>query len=727
VFINEVLTHTDPPLEDAVELYNPTTELANIGGWYLSNSRENFKKYRIADGTTISPGGYLVLYEYQFNDGSPNAFGLNSARGDEVWLSQADGIGNLNGHRTRVQFGAAANGISFGRFATHLGVEFVAMSQRTFGADNPGSLTEFRTGTGASNAYAKVGPVVIGEIMYHPPDTNGVNNTEDEYIELHNTSGGGVTLYDPAHATNTWRLANAVDFAFPTNVTLDAGGRLLVVSFDPVASPVTLTSFRSKYGIPTSVPVYGPYRGRLDNDGDMLELYKPDEPEPGFVPYVLVEHVNYTDTSPWPAGGVDGGGLSLQRRNASAYANDPVNWVASSPTPGAANGAGIVLPPVITASPQSQTMIAGGGGSLSVSASGSGPLSYQWRFNGINLDDATNAALTFALVQVENAGDYDVFVSNAGGSTFSETARVRVNAPPTILQPPTNQVVRVTSNVTFSVTVSGPGPITYQWRFNGVAIPGATSTNLLLTNVQGTDSGDYEVRVANPTATVSATASLLVLVPPVFLQHPLTQTALVGDNVTFKVFLSGTTPMGFRWRRNSLPYVPFEVGTTTLTVTNVQLTNSGYYFEVVATNRASTAGVLSQRGYLTVLTDSDGDGLPDTWEMSNGLNHTNAMDGTNDLDGDTMSNRDEYIAGTNPQDPLSYLKVDQISVLPGARLEFVALSNKVYAIEYSDALGISPWSNLVNVLGRSTNRIEVILDPASRPNRYYRLVIPAQQ
>jgi len=610
--INEVLTHTDPPLEDAIELFNPTTVPANIGGWYLSNSRSNYKKYRIPNDTTVPPGGFAVFYENQFNDpalAGPNAFELSASRGDELWLSEADGVGNLSGRRTRAQFGAQTNGVSFGRFATRLGADFVAMSQRTFGVDNPGSLTEFRMGTGLSNAYPKVGAVVINELMYNPAATN---SSDDEYIELHNLGGAAVPLYDTAHASNTWRVANAVAFTFPPNVNLPAGGYLLIVGFDPSTSPATLASFRSKYGLSTNVPIFGPYRGQLDNDNEAVELYKPDAPEPGFVPYVLVEQVRYTDTAPWPSGAADGGGLSLQRRTPSAYGNDPINWVASSPTPGAANGGGSVPPPVITQSPQTQTVLENMNVSLSVSASGSGPLSYQWRFNGNNIGDETNATLAFPLVQVEDDGDYDVFVSNAGGSIFSALAHLIVRAPPTIVQAPTNVLARATSNVTFAVVATGPGPITYQWRFNGVNIPGATSPTLLLTNVQGSNSGNYEVRISNPSATVSATASLVVLVVPVITQQPLGRTLAVGSSVSFSVAATGNPlPFGYRWRRGGIlhTFISTNSMNSTLTLNNITNGNAGAWTAVV-TNQASTTGTISTNAFLTVVTPPTNQTVP---------------------------------------------------------------------------------------------------------------------
>ncbi len=105
VVINEALAHTDPPLEDAIELHNPTALPVNIGGWFLSNSRVDRRKYQIPAGTTLAPGGYKVIYEYQFNNGTTNAFTLNSAHGDEIWLSAASA--NVEtGDRAGVAFGA---------------------------------------------------------------------------------------------------------------------------------------------------------------------------------------------------------------------------------------------------------------------------------------------------------------------------------------------------------------------------------------------------------------------------------------------------------------------------------------------------------------------------------------------------------------------------------------------------------------------------------------------
>ena len=339
--INEVLTHTDPPLEDAIELFNPGSTPVAIGGWYLSNTKANYRKYQIPAGVTIPPGAYRVFFETQFNNVATAAvpFTLNSAHGDKVLLSAATN-GGLSGYRAQVSFDAAENGVSFGRYATSQGdVEFVPMARRTFGVDEPTSLAQFRTSTGLSNAYPKVGPIVLGEIMYQPPMLGGLDNTRDEFIKLVNLTGTNAPLYDPAYPTNRWRLRGAVSFDFPAGVTLPPGGSLLVVGFDPANNPTALAAFRSAYSLGNGVTIVGPWSGKLGNTSETITLSKPDavqlppHPDAGFVPYVLVEKVAYRSATPWPQDAA-GTGNSIQRLSLSGYGNDPTNWIAAAAAPG---------------------------------------------------------------------------------------------------------------------------------------------------------------------------------------------------------------------------------------------------------------------------------------------------------------------------------------------------------------------------------------------------------
>jgi hypothetical protein len=244
--------------------------------------------------------------------------------GDDVWLFSGDATTNLTGYYHGFDFGASANGSTLGRYVTSVGEEhFVTQHAPTLGVTNAGPL---------------VGPITIRSIMYHPPDvisnTVVLDDDVNEFIELLNTATTNVPLFSAIAPTNTWRLRDAVDYSFPTNVTLMAGGNVFIVGFDP-ANPAQLAGFRSKWALPVSGPVFGPWSGKLDNSTDDVKLERPDAPNlDGSVPFILVERVQYFDTTPWPAG-ADGWGAALQRRVYGGYSDDPINWTAL-PLPGAA-------------------------------------------------------------------------------------------------------------------------------------------------------------------------------------------------------------------------------------------------------------------------------------------------------------------------------------------------------------------------------------------------------
>lgn len=325
VLINEVLAHTDLPEVDSVELFNPSAEPADVGGWWLTDSYFEPYKYRIPTNTVLPAGGFAVITADGFGQGT-NAF-LLSEYGEQVCLFSADAAGVLGGYTCVFDFDASSNGASIVRYINSEGRE-LHVDART--------LT-----LGASNAPPRVGPVVISEIMYHPPDaTNGADNDLDEYVELQNLSGAPVPLYDVANTGNTWRLQSGVSYSFPSGASLPSNGLLLVVGFDPATNPVQLAEFQSRYALPTNLPVYGPWSGKLDNGGERIELRSPGAPDVMptnvIVPYYLVDGVTYGDAAPWPTN-ADGWGVSLQRRLPRTFGDNATNWIALSPSAGATN------------------------------------------------------------------------------------------------------------------------------------------------------------------------------------------------------------------------------------------------------------------------------------------------------------------------------------------------------------------------------------------------------
>ena len=129
---------------------------------------------------------------------------------------------------------------------------------------------------------------------------------------------------------------------------------------------------------------------------------------------------------------------------------------------------------------------------------------------------------------------------------------------------------------------------------------------------------------------------------------------------------------------------------------------------------------------ITRLSDWDQDGLPDAYETALGLSTNNAADALLDLDGDGMSTLNEYLAGTNPQDPNSYLRIDQVSMPGMSIVQVAAVSNRTYTVQFKDDLASPTWSKLVDLIARPTNRVETIKDPSPSAHRIYRLALPAQ-
>jgi hypothetical protein len=125
--------------------------------------------------------------------------------------------------------------------------------------------------------------------------------------------------------------------------------------------------------------------------------------------------------------------------------------------------------------------------------------------------------------------------------------------------------------------------------------------------------------------------------------------------------------------------------------------------------------------------DTDGDGLPDSWETGrSGFSANNPADAARDDDGDGMSNLAEFIAGTDYLDPTSYLKVE-ITATGQASLRFNAVSNRIYSVQYSDALNPAFWRSVANIPAYTTNsRPQIVIDANSVSNRFYRLVTPVQ-
>ena len=234
--------------------------------------------------------------------------------------------------------------------------------------------------------------------------------------------------------------------------------------------------------------------------------------------------------------------------------------------------------------------------SFQTTATGTGPFTYLWRKNGIQVPNAFSATLTINAVVATNAGTYSVEVTGACGTTTNSAVLVVLtNLTATPLVSITNCAG---ASATFVTSVNGSGPVTIQWRKNGVVIPGATNALLSFNNVTTNDSATYAIEITSPCNSITNNATLLV--SPITTASPLIDiTACAGDSALFSTVAAGVGPFSFAWRKDGQAIT--GATNATLIISNVTVSNSGSYAVEVtgACNSATNTASLLVRALTT--------------------------------------------------------------------------------------------------------------------------------
>ncbi len=310
VVVSEVMANVTTGQSDWIELHNTTSQPVDIGGWFLSDSKEDLTKYRISQGTTLSPGGTIVFYEdRQFGNpsepGCASPFGL-SAAGEAVYLTSG-AAGRPTGFSDVLSFGSSEPGVSLGRWVDVDGEALgVALTSAT---------------AGQANAQAVVGPVVISEVFANP-DTM----PEAEFIELVNRGSQTVTLYD-SQSSRPWRLivevgdSRSVVLDLPTSpaLSLGPGDCAMLVKSRPL--------FELRFtGLGSGLSVVQWNQGNLPDTAATVRLLRPAQIPDAKVEWVDADAMSYGTTT---------AGKSWQRSPASGLGLDPCSWrLAVSTSPG---------------------------------------------------------------------------------------------------------------------------------------------------------------------------------------------------------------------------------------------------------------------------------------------------------------------------------------------------------------------------------------------------------
>ncbi len=248
------------------------------------------------------------------------------------------------------------------------------------------------------------------------------------------------------------------------------------------------------------------------------------------------------------------------------------------------------VPPSIYSNPASQTVYTGGSVTFNVGVSGTAPFNYQWRKNGSPISNATNASLTLSSVQLGDAGNYSVVVSNSAGSATSSDAILTVNTstPPAISGLPASVTIDYYGSFSFSPSVTGTPSLAYQWKKDGVAISGATSSYFYKYNATQADAGSYTLTATNGGGSVTSSPVVVTVnasVPPAITQQPVGATVAKSFSASFSVSANGSNPIRYQWYLNGQA-IP-SATSSYYSISTATPANAGFYTVVVSNDSGS--------------------------------------------------------------------------------------------------------------------------------------------
>jgi hypothetical protein len=273
---------------------------------------------------------------------------------------------------------------------------------------------------------------------------------------------------------------------------------------------------------------------------------------------------------------------------------------------GAGNSAGPVAPS-IAAQPTSQTVTSGHAATFTVVATGTAPLTYQWQKGATAIAGATSSTYTTPpTIPSDNGSQFRVVVSNTLGNVTSGIATLSVNAAtvaPSITTQPASQTVTAGQAATFSVAATGTAPLTYQWKKNGAAISGATTSSYATPATTISNNGEqFTVVVSNSMGSVNSGAATLSVsaapVAPSITTQPASRTVTAGQTATFTIAATGTAPLTYQWQKNGTPIA--GAASSAYTTPATASSDNGAQFLAVVSN--SVGNATSNTATLTVNT-----------------------------------------------------------------------------------------------------------------------------
>ena len=351
--------------------------------------------------------------------------------------------------------------------------------------------------------------------------------------------GNGLSRLSPNGIEDTGFGTRAKPNQAPLSVSVDPAGRIYLTGFfttvggQPRAQLARLlpdgtldTTFAPTNSFSSSWTVtalaHGAYVGdfnsfyRFDETGHRDTSYAwsqrliawdrlSDEGVVGMLPFSDVTQAIFLTADGTPA--LPFGRIGVPRSPSGTYTflrvgPDGALWTAYGSTLLKLNGT--VSPLNLYLLPGAQTVNAGANVTFTALATGTSKIGYQWQRNGLDLPGQTNATLVLTNVQPANNGEYTVVVRNESGRRTSPPAKLLVLAAPEILVAPAGTSVGLHDTLTLGVVARGVASLNYQWRHDGILLPGATSASYTNRAVLLADAGSYDVIIRNSFGSITS-------------------------------------------------------------------------------------------------------------------------------------------------------------------------------------------------------------------------------
>ena len=452
-------------------------------------------------------------------------------------------------------------GINPGQFRFPTGIAYDAVTQRLFVADQKNRRVQIlqRDGTYLASIESGGSGWEFGYVQGLARCPSGrifaVDSFQGHVAILSEASQwlGSIGTFGPGPG----------QLSVPNDTAIDPSGKLVVTSTNSGRIEVyQLIDCSGAYG-PEPPAVTGHPSGQTVTEGQTAT-------------FSVTATASGTLTYQWMKDGVDiaGANADTYTTPATGFADNGVAFtcaVTSSGLTAASSPAVLtvkIFPPAVTSHPSGQAVVEGQTATFSIAATSSGPITYRWKKDGVDIAGADTVGYTTPAASL--ADDGAVFaceVANAGGAVTSGPATLSVSlASPTIAVQPADQVVTEGQMATFRVTVTSSGPVAYQWKRDDVDIGGATSSNYTTQpTALAADGAVYMCAVANSVGTVSSSAAKLMvnMALPVITGQPADQTVTEGQTATFSVAAASSGPVTYRWEKNGIGIVGANAATYT--------------------------------------------------------------------------------------------------------------------------------------------------------------------